>query len=221
MKRIVLLFLFIATTVVLSAHPHVFMDMNSDIIFNKKGLEGFYVHWRFDEMFSSGVRLSYDSNGNGSFENSEIELLKSEYFNNLANFNYFISYELNGKSRKVTKVSDFTAILEDNVVSYKFFVPLRADFSSRKQTLQIFPMDYSFYCSLVFNKKNGLRLDKGSSSADIKGSLSLIKKFKYDDSNLPPFLDPVSGKEYGVPVFFDPSTKKEVKPREAIITFKK
>lgn len=134
------------------SHPHVFIDNSIKIVFGKEGLAGFEVMWIFDEMFSSMLIHDFDKNMNGKFEAAEIEQVKNGAFSNLKKFQYFTYIKINGKPFRVQFVKGFSATIEEDKVSYHFFVPchVRAICSFKEVKISIY--DKSFYSCLFLTK---------------------------------------------------------------------
>ena len=134
------------------SHPHVFIDNSIEIVFNKKGLAGFEVRWVFDEMFSSMLVHDFDKNINGKFEADEIEQVKNGAFSNLRKFQYFTYIKINGKPFRVQFVKGFSAKIEKDKVSYRFFVPCHVQAICSFKEVKISIYDKSFYSSLFLTK---------------------------------------------------------------------
>ena len=61
-KQVLCLILFLNVLCIGSnviAHPHVFIVQRLNIVFDNKGLAGFWVEWNFDEMFSIHTSSAY------------------------------------------------------------------------------------------------------------------------------------------------------------------
>lgn len=155
MQRKWLIILVLAFMAVLSgsgawAHPHVFVYTSVNVVFDEKGLAGFQLRWRFDEMFSSTILLDFDRNGNKSFEPPEIEKLKADAFANLCHFNYFTHIKINGRNFKVQFVKDFSAAIEKDRLVYQFFVPCHVSALDTFKKVQLSVYDHTFYCSVFW-----------------------------------------------------------------------
>jgi len=57
------------------SHPHVFIVQRIEVVFDDKGLAGFRIEWKFDEMFSSMIAGDYDKNQNKYLEPDEIAVM--------------------------------------------------------------------------------------------------------------------------------------------------
>jgi ABC-type uncharacterized transport system substrate-binding protein len=162
---------FFATILILYApsislgHPHVFIDNRLTIIFDKQGLTGFHVKWIFDEFFSNMIALDYDRNKNNTLENSEIAAIKKGAFNNLAKFEYFTFISINGKQFKSTFVRNFSAVLNEGVLTYEFFIPCHVRAISNSKEVVISQYDPTYYCEMLLQGSESITITENSGIA--------------------------------------------------------
>jgi len=141
------------------SHPHTFIVQRIKIVFDDKGLAGFKIQWNFDEMFSVMIAGDYDKNQNGILEKNEITLIKNEAFSSLAKYNYFTFIKIGEKPFKVEFIKNFTAILNNNKLSYKFFVPCHVTATNSFKHITVAVYDPSYYSAIFFAEKNPAALD--------------------------------------------------------------
>jgi len=55
------------------AHPHVFIDTAIEFVWQGKKLQGAYIEWTFDKMFSNEIISWLDADHNGKFSDAESE----------------------------------------------------------------------------------------------------------------------------------------------------
>ncbi|MFH1429057.1 MAG: DUF1007 family protein, partial [Candidatus Margulisiibacteriota bacterium] len=84
------------------AHPHMWINADPIFVFSNSGLEEVKVTWNFDGLFSEQVVVECDKNHNGYFEPDEKLLLKKNYFDTMADYQYLTKISLNGKPYKDT-----------------------------------------------------------------------------------------------------------------------
>ena len=58
------------------AHPHVFIDGVTDVVFENGKITGIRQHWTFDDVFSLLLIEDFDANKNRKFDKPEIEALR-------------------------------------------------------------------------------------------------------------------------------------------------
>mgnify|MGYP006285458185 FL=1 len=130
------------------SHPHVFIYTTVEAVFDKDGLAGFHLYWKFDEMFSTLRINDYDRNGNGEFEKNELQALEKGAFSNLKKSDYFSHVTIGGKEFKVQYVTEFHAWIKDSIVYYSFRIPCHVKANEREKTVKLSVYDPSFYCSV-------------------------------------------------------------------------
>ncbi len=134
MKYIVILsFLY----TLLFSHPHVFVDVKFDITISKDQSK-IDVFWYFDEMTSSLLLMDFDQNRNNKLEKEEIDFLKQESFDNLKEFNYYISSHQKNKKLKFSQPQNFTAYMEGVKLVYKFSISTNIDLSAKELKIGCF-----------------------------------------------------------------------------------
>jgi ABC-type uncharacterized transport system substrate-binding protein len=141
------------------AHPHMFIDTSVTFEFEEQTLEGFWIEWGFDEIFSGSIRLDYDRNRDGSLSEKEQELIRRNAFANLRNFHYFTTVRHDGTEWKADTVKHFSARLEENRLYYRFFVPYRIEVEENPTEATVVIFDHTFYSDIAYVEKNPVRLN--------------------------------------------------------------
>lgn len=95
MRRAVLvLWTFIVAFICLAggalAHPHIWIDARTIVLFNDAGeVSGVRHFWKFDEAFSAWTTQGLDVNGDGQISSAEFADLAQENMNGLAAFDFY------------------------------------------------------------------------------------------------------------------------------------
>ncbi len=158
------------------AHPHIFIVQRLNIVFENKGLAGFWVEWNFDEMFSSMIAMDYDQNQNSTLEPAEVAVVKEKAFSHIAEYDYFIFVKIDGQPFKVKWIKDFNAVLKNGRLSYHFFVPCHVKANELFKQIIIAAYDPSYYTAIFFAQnrpalvKNGDRFVIESSIKEDKST---------------------------------------------------
>ncbi len=134
-------------------HPHVFIYTSVDIVFDKKGLAGFTIYWKFDEMFSSVFINDFDRNQNRKFEPAELKALEKGAFRNLRKSNYFCHVKIEKRRFPVEYVTDFTAWINGPHLHYSFHVPCHVTGYDKEKTVKLSVYDPTFYCSIFLTEE--------------------------------------------------------------------
>ncbi len=154
-----LLIFFLSTKQKSHAHPHVFIEYWTDVIFKNGKLAGLQVHWLFDEFFSAMIIRANDTNRNKRFEPREVKVLKKRAFDNLRNYKYFSYLKLNGIHKFTRWVTIFNAKITRNRLIYSFYIPLNVSIKSTTQKLRIEYLDPTVYVAFA-PRKNPIIIKK-------------------------------------------------------------
>jgi len=112
-------FIFIGAQAV-RAHPHVFIEQETKMIFDDKGLAGVKIHWKFDEMFSSMIGEDFDTDKNSILDKNEVATIKEKAFGYIAPHNYYIHMKIDDKPFAVKFVKNFNATLNPLAIFLNF-----------------------------------------------------------------------------------------------------
>jgi ABC-type uncharacterized transport system substrate-binding protein len=143
------------------AHPHVFMDTTVTARFDERGLSGFHIEWMFDEMFSNMIISDFDENRDLRFDAEEIGKIEDGAFSNLKNFHYFTYIWVNGRETPFKKVTQFSASIRGNTLSYRFFIPCVVEIGDAEEVVTVGAYDESYYCDVGFAKNTPFILKNG------------------------------------------------------------
>ncbi len=136
------------------AHPHVFIDNRTSVIFDDTGLTGFRHEWTFDEMFSSTIIHEFDLNADGKFDENEIKEVIKGAFSNLKEHNYFTYITINGNQFKIKGFEDFHAEIDSGSMIYYFFLPCEVPATSSNQEVKIAVYDPTYFVQVLWASEN-------------------------------------------------------------------
>ncbi len=151
MKRLPIIFcLAVMMAAPLWAHPHMFIDSEVTAVFEEQQLKGFWIEWKFDQMFTASIRMDYDRNRDGQFNDQEAGLIEQNAFANLRNYHYFITITRGNESYQVEQVESFDAWLENDRLGYKFFVPFSIPVTGAEEKVKLVIFDDTFFCDIAY-----------------------------------------------------------------------
>ncbi|MGC9313834.1 MAG: DUF1007 family protein [Sediminispirochaetaceae bacterium] len=160
---VVLLFCLSAAPV--NAHPHMFIDTEVTFEFDRDSLKGFWVQWYFDVIFTASIRLDYDYDKDGRFNDGEVRDIEQNAFRNLRNFHYFTSVIREDGMVEVEEVRGFDAWLENDQLVYRFFVPYRIPLTAETTRLSLIIFDETFFCDILYREDSPVHIKGGSYAA--------------------------------------------------------
>jgi ABC-type uncharacterized transport system substrate-binding protein len=81
-----------------AAHPHVFVDARSQVVFDKEGrIVAVRQIWRFDDAFSAFASQGLDKNGDGILTVEELQPLAKVNVDSLKDYEYFTFLRVGGR----------------------------------------------------------------------------------------------------------------------------
>ncbi|MFP4179742.1 MAG: DUF1007 family protein [Spirochaetaceae bacterium] len=171
----------------LFSHPHMFIDTEVTVVLEEDTLEGFYIEWTFDEMFTSSIRMDYDRNRDGSFNERETKAIENNAFSNLRNYNYFISITSKDEKYRADTIEDFEAELVEDRLVYRFFVPYKKEITPEEKELTLIIFDDTFYCDIAYKSQDPVK---------IRESEKILAESRiYENEEKPVDYDPAGGRE--------------------------
>jgi ABC-type uncharacterized transport system substrate-binding protein len=150
----------------LSAHPHVWVDVQAEVVVAQGVVDGVWTEWTFDDMFSQLILTDNDPNGTGKVDAKMNASIKKGYFDNLRNFDYFSHFEVGKRELKVPVPQKFQAtITPEGRVKYRFYLPLAAPLGP--STFSVSFYDDSYFTDMVFQKTNPVVLTVSGGTASV------------------------------------------------------
>jgi len=137
-----------------SAHPHVFAEHTMTVMVGTDGLEGIRFAWAFDEMFSSMIVLTFDTDKDKTFSAGEVRTIEQKHFGNLKDFNFFVQLRVNDKPVAVTAYKDFQVKLVNGQAVYEFTVPVKAS----EGTLEVAVDDPTYYSAFTLSQRSPVQV---------------------------------------------------------------
>lgn len=136
-----------------AAHPHVWVQMRSDIVFNDQGLiSGVNLIWTFDDAYAQLALEGLDKNGDGVFDPSELEPLTRENLDSLKDYNYFTYIRYAGKLQPIAAPTNAGQTFSQNKLQLHFQVPLVTPVDPTKGEFVLKVFDPEFYISFDYPK---------------------------------------------------------------------
>ena len=149
---------FVATVHSVSAHPHVWVTMRSEVVYGPDGsVTGIRHAWTFDDMFSAFATQGIDSKQRGVFTREELEPLAKTNIESLKDFDYFTIARVNGKKADfVDPPGGYYLDYKDQILTLHFTLPFKTP--HKAQDLQIEIYDPSYFVDFAFEKGNAVAL---------------------------------------------------------------
>lgn len=131
-----------------------FVDHTIAVLVGAEGLEGLQFAWTFDEMFSSMVVLTFDTDKDKRFSAAESRAIEQKHFANLKDFDYFVQLRVNDRPVPVTAFKGFEARLVNGRVIYVFTIPVTA----AEGSLEVAVEDPTYYSAFALNQRSPVQV---------------------------------------------------------------
>ena len=187
MKRMLTFLLLVATAAPALAHPHVFVEMMTEVVFAADGkLRGIRHHWKFDDMYSAFVTANLAQDGKDPSPEQMLPIARTNV-ESLKEFDFFTAAKVNGAVVKFDEPTDYSMSYDgkDQTVTLHFVLPIEATAKPAKTfVFQIF--DPSYFVAFAFQRTGPATLEKAPAGCSLSvskpGSLSAADQKKLADS---------------------------------------
>lgn len=132
------------------AHPHVWVDSASEVIFDDTGrITGIRHHWRFDEAFSAFAVQGLDENKDGIYTRQELVPLAQVNVESLNEFEFFTFLHAGDYQAGFGAPRDYWLDHEDSALILHFTLPLSRPLKTASPVrLEVFDPEYFVAFSL-------------------------------------------------------------------------
>lgn len=135
------------------AHPHVWIEMQSDVVFTEDGLiKGINLEWTFDDGYTQMALEGLDGDGDGLYSQAELAPLTRENILSLKDYGYFTVMRADGEQQKIGEVTDFGQVWSNNKLTLHLQVPLEKPIDPKAQEFTFKVYDPEFFIAIDYIK---------------------------------------------------------------------
>jgi ABC-type uncharacterized transport system substrate-binding protein len=136
-----------------AAHPHVWIEMRSDVVFDDKGqITAMNLMWTFDDGYAQMAIDGLDTNGDGVYSPSELEPLTKENIASLKDYEFFTVMRFNGQKQALGEVTEFGQIWSNDKLQLHMRVPLKTPVDPAKGEFVAKVYDPDFFIAIDYAK---------------------------------------------------------------------
>lgn len=179
------------------AHPHVWVDAASEIVFDSAGrIEGVRHHWRFDEAFSAFASQGLDEDGDGTLTREELQPLAQVNVESLSEYDFFTFLNAPGVEAKFGEPEDYWLEQMDDRLVLHFTLPLAEALAPKGEvTLDVYDPEY--FVAFALPSEKAVRLNGAPAGCALTVSLAkeldesaqeMLAQIGPDQRELPPDL---------------------------------
>jgi ABC-type uncharacterized transport system substrate-binding protein len=148
------------------AHPHVYVTMKSEIVYDAEGrMTGIRHHWTFDDMFSSYATQGLESKEKGKFTREELQPLAEVNVTSLKEFDFFTQGKVDGKKAEFEQPIDYFLEQKDDLLTLHFTLPLKTPAATKAIDLDIY--DPLYFVAFEFADKEPITLKGAPASCKL------------------------------------------------------
>ena len=137
-----------------SAHPHVWIEMRSDVVFNDQGqITAMNLMWTFDDAYAQMALDGLDTNGDGVYSPSELDPLTRENIASLKDYGFFTVMRFNGQKQPFGEVTEFGQIWSNDKLQLHMQVPLKAPVDPTKGEFVAKIYDPDFFIAMDYARE--------------------------------------------------------------------
>jgi nickel/cobalt transporter (NicO) family protein len=140
-----------------AAHPHVWIEAVSAVVFDDAGKIIAIKHeWTMDEMYSEAAIDGLDKNGDGIYSEQELEPLTKENIDSLKEYAYFTSLKAGTETSVFADVVKAGQQLNNKRLRLHFELPLKQPADPRKTRVFYRVYDPGFFIAIEFPGKEAV-----------------------------------------------------------------
>ncbi|MDX2258462.1 MAG: DUF1007 family protein [Hyphomicrobiaceae bacterium] len=149
------------------AHPHVFTEVRTEVVYSDKRIVGLRNRWRFDEGYSAMAVADLDINKDGKYDREELAELAKVNIEGLSEFDYFTLARLGETQLALGAPRDYHLEHEavsqpgsepQHILTLEFFLPLAEPVLADAEGFAFEIYDPTFYIAFAFAETDAIRL---------------------------------------------------------------
>ncbi len=142
-----------AAAVPAQAHPHVWVEMQSDVVFDDQGrIAAMNLIWTFDDGYAQMALEGLDTNGDGNYDPTELDPLSKENIASLKDYDYFAVLRFNGEKQAFAPVTEYGQIYSNGKLQLHLQVPLKTPLDPAKGEFMAKVYDPDFFIAFDYIK---------------------------------------------------------------------
>jgi ABC-type uncharacterized transport system substrate-binding protein len=145
-----------------AAHPHVWVSVETTVVYDKGAITGFRHRWTFDELYTTMAIQGLDANNDGTYDRKELAELAQVNMDGLKEFDYFTQSRLGGQPLKNGAPKDYWLEHKDGVLSLNFVLPLAQPVLAEAEGFSFAVSDPSYFIAFDLAKDQPIKLSDGA-----------------------------------------------------------
>ena len=151
-----------ALTSSVSAHPHVWITVETTVLYDKGEFTGLQHKWTFDEFYTAMAIEGLDKNKDGVYDREELSELAKVNMDGLKEFGYFTYPVLSGQEVKLQEPTDYWLEHKDNALSLHFTILFAQPISPKAKSFAFVIQDPQFFIAFLPAKSDPVKFSQGT-----------------------------------------------------------
>jgi len=145
-----------------AAHPHVWVTVETTVLYENGSVTGLRHKWTFDDMYTAMAIQGLDADGDGQYSRDELKELAQVNIDGLREFGYFTIAKLGKTDVKAKPPVDYYLEYKDGLLSLHFTLPLEQPVLADAPDFNFAVFDESFFIAFDFEKIDPVKLSAGA-----------------------------------------------------------
>ncbi len=142
-----------------AAHPHVWVEARSTLVYNSENKPVAIQHaWTFDEAFSAFATDGLDTNKDGMFSREELADLATTNVTSLAEFGFFTFIQSGGKDFSVAQPRDYWLDYDGKALTLHFTLDIARTFDAATPPLTLEVYDPTYFVAFAWKGTDAVTL---------------------------------------------------------------
>ena len=145
-----------------ASHPHVWITVETTVLYDTGKFTGLHHKWTFDEFYTAMAIEGLDKNNDGVYSREELAELAKVNIEGLKEFGYFTYPLVDGKDVKLQAPNDYWLEHTDGILSLHFTVSFDQPIPANAKGFAYVVHDPAFYIAFLPAKTDPVRLGQGA-----------------------------------------------------------
>lgn len=145
-----------------AAHPHVWVSVETTVLYDQGKVAGFQHRWTFDDMYTAMAVQGLDKNGDGAFSREELAELAQVNIDGLKEFDFFTYARIKQDPVKLAPPKDYWLEHNNGTLSLNFTLPIAQPVPAETEGFEFAVYDQTFFIAFDLAKENPVRLSQGA-----------------------------------------------------------
>lgn len=145
-----------------AAHPHVWVTVETTVVYEDGRIAGLRHRWVFDELYAAMAIQGLDADGDGVYSREELAELAQVNIDGLKEFQYFTFSKLGETRLNHKDPVDYYLEHKDDELALHFTLPLEQPVMADAEGFNFSVFDESFFIAFDFGEDEPVKLSAGA-----------------------------------------------------------